>query len=178
MQSHDLRNIAAHGVKDLRSHGASYFTFSRIPGRLSTQHALLLEIIVPLMHQALVRLTKNTSVLATKQNTNIPSLTAREIEVLRWLVQGKTSGEITQILRISENTVRNRVQTTLIKLHDNTRSQAVGKAMMLGLLQPYEPNLFLEIGKDIVQMHYIVVEVARLVFQSINFNVANLKIVQ
>ena len=50
---HDLRNIAAHGVKDLKSHGASYFTFSQIPGPLTENHAELLDMLVPLLHQAL-----------------------------------------------------------------------------------------------------------------------------
>jgi len=52
---YDLRNIAAHGMHDLSSNVASYFSFSRIPEALNARHSRLLELLVPHMHVALRR---------------------------------------------------------------------------------------------------------------------------
>lgn len=68
------------------------------------------------------------------------ALTERELEVLTWVGEGKTSAEIAAILGIARNTVRNQIQNTLIKLRVNTRSQAVAKAIKRGLVAPRQPN--------------------------------------
>lgn len=68
------------------------------------------------------------------------ALTERELEVLTWVGEGKTSAEIASILGIARNTVRNQIQSTLIKLRVNTRSQAVAKAIKRGLVTPRQAN--------------------------------------
>jgi len=61
-------------------------------------------------------------------------LTAREREVLRWSATGKTVGEIGAILGISERTVTFHVTSTLVKLDVVNKTQAVSKALILGIL--------------------------------------------
>ncbi len=61
-------------------------------------------------------------------------LSNRELEVLRWISEGKTNWEISKILCISERTVKFHVQNTLCKLGTTRRGQAVGVAMSLGLM--------------------------------------------
>jgi len=61
-------------------------------------------------------------------------LTAREIEVLRWTADGKTSSEVGEIMRISERTVNFHVNSTLLKLGASNKTAAVIKAAILGLL--------------------------------------------
>lgn len=57
-----------------------------------------------------------------------PRLTQREIEVLRFVAQGKTDKEIAHALQISVNTVRNHVQNILRKLGVSNRDAAVWRA--------------------------------------------------
>ena len=59
-------------------------------------------------------------------------LTDREIEVLQYVIQGKTNREIAEILTISEKTVRNHISNTMQKLSVKGRAQAVVELMRLG----------------------------------------------
>jgi LuxR family transcriptional regulator len=61
-------------------------------------------------------------------------LSCREIEVLRWTGDGKTSGEISDILNISERTVNFHICNAMIKLHAPNKTAAVVRAAMLGML--------------------------------------------
>lgn len=63
-----------------------------------------------------------------------PALTAREIEVLKWTADGKTSGEISDILAVSENTVNFHIKNAVGKLQTANKTAAVVRAAMLGLL--------------------------------------------
>ena len=66
----------------------------------------------------------------------LPALTGRELECLKWTMAGKTSWEIGRILGISVSTVNFHVAGFNRKLEVSHRSQAVIKALKLGLLQP------------------------------------------
>jgi LuxR family quorum-sensing system transcriptional regulator SolR len=61
-------------------------------------------------------------------------LTAREIEVLRWTADGKTSHEVGQIMAISERTVNFHINNSLLKLGANNKTSGVIKAALLRLL--------------------------------------------
>ena len=61
------------------------------------------------------------------------TLTSREIEVLRELVDGASNQEIARRLVISENTVKNHVRNVLVKLHLHSRRQAADYARRHGL---------------------------------------------
>jgi LuxR family quorum-sensing system transcriptional regulator SolR len=61
-------------------------------------------------------------------------LTSREIEVLRWTADGKTSSEVGQIMNISERTVNFHVNNSLEKLGTVNKTACVAKALMLRLL--------------------------------------------
>jgi len=62
------------------------------------------------------------------------ALTKREVEVLKWTADGKTSGEISDLLSVSENTVNFHVRNAVSKLQSANRTAAVVRAAMLGLL--------------------------------------------
>ena len=62
------------------------------------------------------------------------SLTARESEVLGWIKAGKNNWEISEILHISERTVKFHVANLCRKLGANTRAHAVAIALQRGLL--------------------------------------------
>lgn len=64
------------------------------------------------------------------------ALTAREQECLRWVADGKTSWEISRLLRMAERTVNFHLGNAMLKLGVSNRQHAVAKAVLLGLLQP------------------------------------------
>jgi LuxR family quorum-sensing transcriptional regulator LasR len=66
----------------------------------------------------------------------VPRLTRRELEVLNWVMAGKSSWEISMITRCSEATVNFHLANVRQKFNVNTRQQAVVKAIALGLLSP------------------------------------------
>lgn len=63
-------------------------------------------------------------------------LTLRELECLKWIMAGKSSWEISMILRCSEATVNFHISNIRVKFNVNTRQQAVIKAIRLGLIDP------------------------------------------
>jgi DNA-binding NarL/FixJ family response regulator len=64
-----------------------------------------------------------------------PALTPRDLEVLRLLAVGRSTGQIAATLSISSNTARTRIRRVLRKLHVADRSAAVGAAGDLGVLR-------------------------------------------
>lgn len=63
-----------------------------------------------------------------------PQLTPREVEVLRWTGDGKTSSDIADILSISDNTVNFHIKNAIKKLGANNKTAAAVKAALSGLL--------------------------------------------
>ena len=63
-----------------------------------------------------------------------PSLTPRELETLRWTMEGKTAWEVGAILGISERTAVLHVTNAMHKLDCASKHQAVLKALRLGLI--------------------------------------------
>ena len=63
-----------------------------------------------------------------------PALTPRELEVLRWTMDGKTAWEVGVVLAITERTVILHLQNAMQKLGCNSKHQAVLKALRLGLI--------------------------------------------
>uniref|UniRef100_A0A831TH15 Response regulator transcription factor n=1 Tax=Thermorudis peleae TaxID=1382356 RepID=A0A831TH15_9BACT len=61
-------------------------------------------------------------------------LTKREREVLRYLAQGMTNQEIADTLHVSQGTVKAHVESIIGKLGVANRTQAVVRALELGLL--------------------------------------------
>ncbi len=64
-----------------------------------------------------------------------PLLSDRELEVLNCLAEGQTTQQISNNLYISENTVKTHIRHILEKLEASNRTEAVSKAMQLGLIQ-------------------------------------------
>ncbi len=64
-----------------------------------------------------------------------PTLTSRQLDILRLLVDGRSTGEIATELGLSKETVRNHVRGVLRGLHAHSRLEAVVKAAALGLIE-------------------------------------------
>lgn len=63
----------------------------------------------------------------------LSGFTSREIDVLKWVGQGKTNREIAELLDIAENTVKNHLRNILQKLHLDNRVQVAAFAIRRGL---------------------------------------------
>jgi len=74
--------------------------------------------------------------LATKMlpETRV-QLSSREVEVLQWTGDGKTSAEISEILNISERTINFHIGNAMSKLNTANKAAAVVRAAMLGMLR-------------------------------------------
>ena len=68
------------------------------------------------------------------QQPERPALTPRELDALRWTMEGKTAWEVGAVLGISERTVVFHVTNAMHKLGCNNKQQAVLKALRLGLI--------------------------------------------
>lgn len=61
-------------------------------------------------------------------------LTARELEVLHWVANGKTSTEVASILSLSDHTVNTYLNAAMRKMDCVNRTQLVAKALRLHLI--------------------------------------------
>lgn len=77
------------------------------------------------------------AVLAYREHDALYGLTRRELEVLTSLADGASNGDIAAQLWVTTRTVRAHVEHILEKLQVSSRSAAVGRAAMEGLLLPH-----------------------------------------
>lgn len=137
MLASELKRFVVHGFGNEHSRIATMVMFGRLSSPVNAQTAHLLELLMPHLHCAIVKVTanKSPSVLSTPaRNGRIKPLSKREIEVLEWLQAGKTNWEIGGIMQVSPLTIKNHVQNILRKLDVENRSQAASKALKLGLI--------------------------------------------
>lgn len=71
---------------------------------------------------------------------SVPRLTRRELEILKWVMMGKSSWEISRITACSEATVNFHIGNVRQKFNVNTRQQALVRAISLGILTPADPH--------------------------------------
>ena len=93
-----------------------------------TERSMFLGAIAPHIQEAL-RVVLNADEIA---NT-AAKLTAREIECISWIADGKSYADIAEILKISRNTVITHVNRAKEKLGVNTSYQAVAVVMQSGM---------------------------------------------
>jgi transcriptional regulator EpsA len=145
----ELRNIAAHGVSNKEGDIITFFSFSRIVDEPNPRHAYILQLLVPQMHHAFLRvmndrqksmyksveLEQGSETILKNVQTEKQLISPREIEVLRWVCSGKTNPEIADILYVSVNTIKNHVHNAISKLGVENRAQAASKAKEMDLLK-------------------------------------------
>lgn len=140
-----IRNVATHGKIDSANGIVSSFYLCGLTQPMTGQQAEIFAMLVPHLHQALVKVLKGESTTRSKTADGVTpinaaeprrsveradwGLTRREAEILKWIYYGKTNSETAKILGISELTVRNHMQNLMLKLGVGNRTQAVVKAM-------------------------------------------------
>lgn len=131
-------SIYTHGTYDSFGKLVSLFAFACRPEAVNPELNHTLEIIVPALHTAWMRIQigqRGESAESGRPN-GAGILTVREQEVLKWMYLGKSNIEIGAILELSPLTVKNHVQKILRKLNVRNRTQAVGKGLALRIVNP------------------------------------------
>jgi LuxR family transcriptional regulator, quorum-sensing system regulator BjaR1 len=114
-------------VHDARGNrGTVIFSGSRAP--LDAEEIMHLHITATVIFDRL-------SQLEYTEEKPVGTFTAREIDCLVWTSAGKTSSEISGILNLSEHTVNHYLNRAAKKLDTVNRTQAVAKALRIGLIR-------------------------------------------
>lgn len=108
--------------------------FSRRPERLT---ALFGEMQLLLSHvtESAFKIHDPIHRAADVHRSFSPALTPRELEALRWTIDGKTAWEIGQIMAITERTAVKHLTNATTKLQCATKAQAAIRAVRLGLVR-------------------------------------------
>ena len=113
-----------HGVCNMKGQGGSLFSFYGLKN--NERNDLILDLVIPHLHEAMRRLCNISK--------RVAPLSGKETEVLKWLKQGKSTWDISVILRISERTVKFHVGNIMRKLDASSRTHAVAIAIEQGLV--------------------------------------------
>lgn len=135
-----LDRFVMHGYADMQSRISSVVILGRINAPINAVTAHLLQLLMPYIHSALVKVYANRGAkqFYGAQQPIVNNVTKRELEVLRWVHTGKTNWEISSILGISQTTVKNHVQNIIRKLGVENRRQAAIKGLKQGLIAPMQ----------------------------------------
>ncbi|WP_319526251.1 LuxR C-terminal-related transcriptional regulator [uncultured Desulfosarcina sp.] len=125
---YNMRDGWAHGTINPVNFDCTLFFFGSSARDNSARSAKILEYVVPFYAQAYNNVLKKIAAPAT-------DLTSREKEVLNWIKEGKSSWEISQILRCSERTVNFHVSNIKAKLGVVNRAQAVAVGLRYGVIR-------------------------------------------
>lgn len=142
-----LENVLLHGSGALAGGGTGFALFG-MPQRPGPRQAYFMELLLPHLHLALLRLTARTPAQsadiaelparagASRPGTGPRACSQREMEILHWVREGKSNEEVGQILGISGLTVKNHLQRIYKTLGVSNRTQAVARGITLQLLKP------------------------------------------
>ena len=98
--------------------------------KLWTENKFNLVLLAFFMHEAIVRN------MATGAPAPIFHLSPREKECLIWAARGKTAWEISEILNLSSATVVGYLKSAMYRLGVYSKTHAVAKSILLGLITP------------------------------------------
>lgn len=131
-RSHGLRVGWAQSCHDAKGVGG-LLTLARSHDDISPKelcaHSLKMSWLAQTTHEGMSRLLVHKLMPEVAIN-----LSAREIEVLRWTAEGKTSNDVSEIMNLTERTVNFHINNALLKLGAANKTAAAIKAAMLGLL--------------------------------------------
>jgi transcriptional regulator EpsA len=149
-----LRNAVVHGDR-INAHNDAFFFILLNVNEVAPVQGHLMKLMLPHMHLAFNHVISqdrgNRSEAGEANEAGAagaageaneadeaaasPSISDRELQVLKWICSGKSNYEIGVILNISPLTVKNHVQKIFRKLNIHNRAQAVSRAMSLKLFQ-------------------------------------------
>jgi len=126
-------NVLVHGSGRLAG-GGTAFVLLGLPQRPGARQAYFMQLLLPHLHLALLRLSAHAGRVAATPSAPQRSVSARESEILAYLREGKSNAEIAAILGLSSLTVKNHLQRIYRVLEVGNRTQAVARSHALRLL--------------------------------------------
>ena len=136
VSGNEMKDLLAHLVQGTRGKVEAFYVLSRTGMTLDSHAAYLMELLVPHIHSAFLRVLANERQAATSDTRRAGRLiTPRQEEILNLIKTGKTNSEIAVVLDCSPWTIKNHIQAILRKLNTNSRTHAIARAMSLGILK-------------------------------------------
>lgn len=114
------------GIRNVRNDEKGIIAFSGLSRR--ERHETILSLVCPHIHEAMSR-------IMGKVRQDLSPLSPREREILQWLMQGKSTWDVSVILEISERTVKFHIDNVMKKLDAVNRTHAVAIALREGLIE-------------------------------------------
>jgi transcriptional regulator EpsA len=133
LEAQGFDNLVLHGSGRLAG-GSTMFALLRMPSRPGARQAYFLELLLPYLHMALLRLAQPDA--ADAHAPILRPLSGRETEILEWVREGKSNYEVGRILGISALTVKNHLQRIYKTLGVSNRTHALARCMALRQLAP------------------------------------------
>lgn len=109
----------------------SFATANQASFKDNMNHLSLAQLVVPIIIHNLSKITKSQNSQQIKVH-----LTRRELEVIAWAAEGKSTWDIATILNCSERTVKFHISNLCLKLGAINRCQAISKAIVGGHIHP------------------------------------------
>ncbi|MBV8663686.1 MAG: hypothetical protein JO107_11340 [Hyphomicrobiales bacterium] len=137
VDENELRNLAAQLVPGASGKTEALYAFARIGAPLDARMAHIVELVVPHVHFAFLRVLateREVTSVGTQRSGRL--VTPRQEEILVLIKEGKTNIEIARLLDCSPWTIKNHIQAILRRLDSNTRTHAISRAMSLGIIKP------------------------------------------
>lgn len=135
VRHNEMKNLAAGLVPGLNGQFDAVYMFGRIGATTGARVGTLLEMLVPHVHSAFVRVLGFERHVGRTPSEAAPQLvTRRQVEILNLVKSGKTNAEIAAVLGCSQWTVKNHVQDILRRLGSSSRTHAISRAISLGIL--------------------------------------------
>ncbi|MEQ1663092.1 MAG: XrtB/PEP-CTERM-associated transcriptional regulator EpsA [Thiobacillus sp.] len=130
----ELKNLIFQGMGWVNGPLKGYASFSRVRAPFDPRLDLCIDMLLPTLLATLARVLAHEARAGGDARSPNSLVTAREIEVLAWVRDGKTNDEIAAILGLSMLTVKNHLRNAMKKLDVRTRGQAVAKVIALGVI--------------------------------------------
>ncbi|MHA6832650.1 helix-turn-helix transcriptional regulator [Ralstonia pseudosolanacearum] len=118
---HDLQNVAAHGILNLKANAGTYVSFAGVPAPLTDWHLDALRILAPVLNDLYLAQLADSDVVAKA----MWHLTLPQREIIRRVVAGHSDKVIASDLGIAPQTVRNQLSAVYQRLGVQSRSQLI-----------------------------------------------------
>jgi len=122
-----INSILVYGVRDIRGNNDCLYIFMDKQSEFPVTSSVL-GMFMPHLDAALRRIESLESADSEEDDLSeyhVQGLSDREHEIIHWVRMGKTNFEISMILSISPNTVKNHLKRIFSKLDVSCRAQAV-----------------------------------------------------
>jgi transcriptional regulator EpsA len=129
--------ITAHGICGPNGEISGFFGLLGAATEADPRELYLFELLLPHFHATWLRVQSEQPLEApvADEPISFAALTGRQVEIMRWVHEGKSNIEIGMVLGISALTVKNHVQKILRKLNVQNRTQAVTKCLSQSILK-------------------------------------------